>query len=139
MKPRSYEIDCNSVDRKFGIVAVVSRDPTIDLAELGRRRIYLCRDTSIVGPFLLLSLPFASRCCCEIFSRTKHGRGGQVCSGFLSLSLFTMVGAFIKHSPFIFLLKSLAPSRFGAAVCGPPARPLYTGGGSNSRSKGSKP
>lgn len=27
------------MDRKFAIVAVVSRDPTIDLAELGRRRI----------------------------------------------------------------------------------------------------
>lgn len=27
------------MDRKFGIVAVVSRDPTIDLPELSRRRI----------------------------------------------------------------------------------------------------
>lgn len=40
------------MDRKFGIVAVVSRDPTIDLAELGRRRIYLCRDRRSLFTFI---------------------------------------------------------------------------------------
>lgn len=61
----------------------------------------------------------------------------------LSLSFFTIAGAFIKHSPFIFLLKSLVAAGWlrldsGRLCAGhQPVRPRTRG--SNSRSKGSKP
>lgn len=126
---------------------VVSRDPTIDPSELLRRRIYLFRDTSIVGFLLLLSLPFASRSRAALakYSRVRRMEGaGRFAPVFsLSLSFFTKAGAFIKHSPFIFLLKSLVAAGWlrldsGRLCAGhQPVRPRTRG--SNSRSKGSKP
>lgn len=115
---------------------VASRDPTIDPSELRRRRIYLFRDTSIVGFLLLLSLPFASRSRAALakYSRVRRMEGAGRFAPVFSLSLFFYHSGRI-HKTFSVHISSqilggggLAPSRFGAAVRGPPARSTpYTG------------
>lgn len=129
------------MDRKFAIVAVVSRDPTIDLAELGRRRIlfiprYIDRRSLFT---FIASFRIALLLRNILAYEAWKGRAGLLRFS-LSFSFYHGGRIHKTFSVHISSLKSLAPSRFGAAVCGPPARPLYTGGGgSNSRSKGSKP
>lgn len=135
VKLRSYEIDRNSSGwLRSKVRDNFSRSEDRSFSNFVVENLFIPRS---IGRFPFIA-SFRITRSCKIFSRTKKGEG--VCSAFFLFLFFTMVGAFIKHSPFIFLLKSLVGGgvsiHWGACVRAT-SRPRTRG--SNSRSKGSKP